>query len=148
VTPGVQLKVEHGVAEFTLLAPAEAQDVRVRISAGNEEAAGTISFVPELRPMVAAGLVEGIVSFRNKAAHHPRRRSDGFEQEIGLEPPVQRRQGQPGGTHGLLPEGHGARRPAADGRLRQRQGHPRPPAARRAARRAVPGVRRRVAAQL
>ncbi len=81
-TPGVQLKVENGVAEFTLLAPAEAQDVRVRISAGSEEAAGTISFVPDLRPMIAAGLVEGIVSFRNKGVITPARRSDGFEQEI------------------------------------------------------------------
>ena len=81
-TPGVQLKVEGGVAEFTLLAPAEAQDVRVRVSAGGQEAAGAISFVPELRPMVAAGLLEGIVNFRSKAVLLPARRGDGFEQEI------------------------------------------------------------------
>lgn len=81
-TPGVQLKVEDGVAEFTLLAPAEAQDVRVRITAGNEEASGTISFVPDLRPMVAAGLLEGIVNLRNKAVVTPVRRGDGFEQEL------------------------------------------------------------------
>lgn len=82
VTPGVQLKVEGGVAEFTLLAPHEAQDVRLRISAGGEEAAGTISFVPDLRPMVAAGLLEGIVNFRNKTLITPARRNDGFEQEL------------------------------------------------------------------
>ena len=82
VTPGVQLKVQAGVAEFTLLAPAEAQDVRVRITAGDQEAAGVISFVPELRPLVAAGLVEGIVNFRGKTVLSPARRSDGFEQEI------------------------------------------------------------------
>lgn len=82
VTPGVQLKVENGAAEFTLLAPAEAQDVRVRITAGGEEAAGTISFVPDLRPMVAAGLLEGIVNFRNKTLVAPVRRNDGFEQEL------------------------------------------------------------------
>lgn len=81
-TPGVQFQVEGGRAEFTLLAPAEAQDVRVRISAGREEAAGTISFVPDLRPMVAAGLLEGIVNLRNKSVIGPVRRSDGFEQEI------------------------------------------------------------------
>ncbi len=81
-TPGVQLKVDNGVAEFKLLAPAEAQDVRVRVTAGAEEAAGTISFVPDLRPMVAAGLLEGIVNFRNKALITPARRSDGFEQEL------------------------------------------------------------------
>jgi len=82
VTPGVQVKVEGGVAEFHLLAPAEAQDVRVRITAGAEEVAGTISFVPDLRPMVAAGLLEGVVSFRNKVALQPVRRGDAFEQEI------------------------------------------------------------------
>jgi hypothetical protein len=80
--PGVQLKVDNGVAEFDLLAPAEAQDVRIRISAGNEEASGSISFVPDLRPMVAAGLIEGIVSLRNKAVITPARRNDGFEQEL------------------------------------------------------------------
>lgn len=82
VTPGIQLKVDGGVAEFTLLAPAEAQDVRVRITAGGEEAAGTVSFVPEKRPMVAAGLVEGIVNFRDKAMLAQPRRNDGFEQEL------------------------------------------------------------------
>jgi hypothetical protein len=82
VTPGVQVKVDNGIAEFHLLAPHEAQDVRVRITAGAEEVSGTISFVPDLRPMVAAGLLEGIVSFRNKVALQPVRRGDSFEQEI------------------------------------------------------------------
>lgn len=81
-TPGVQLKVEGGQAEFTLLAPDQAQDVRVRVSAGDQEAAGVISFVPELRPMVAAGLVEGIVTFNNKVSLDPVRRGDVFEQQL------------------------------------------------------------------
>ena len=80
--PGMQFKVEGGVAEFKLLAPFEAQDVRLRISAGSEQAGGTISFVPELRPMVAAGLVEGIVNFRNRTTLSPVRTGDVFEQEI------------------------------------------------------------------
>lgn len=82
VTPGVQVKVDHGRAEFHLLAPAEAQDVRLRITAGAETVSGTVSFVPDLRPMVAAGLLEGIVSFRDKVALEPVRRGDAFEQEI------------------------------------------------------------------
>ena len=80
-TPGVQLKVEGGSARFTLLAPDQAQDVRVRVSAGSEEAAGVISFVPELRPMVAAGLVEGIINFRGGSLQ-PVQRGDVFEREI------------------------------------------------------------------
>ncbi len=80
--PGVQFLVTGGVAEFTLLAPAEAQDVRVRVSVGHEAAAGVISFVPELRSMVAAGLIEGVVSLRGKIGLQPVRRGDAFEQEI------------------------------------------------------------------
>jgi hypothetical protein len=38
--PGVQLIVRQGVAEVELIAPAEAQDVRVRVSAGGEAARG------------------------------------------------------------------------------------------------------------
>jgi hypothetical protein len=80
---GVQLKVDPGgIARFTLLAPAEPQDVRVRITAGAEEAAGGIAFVPDLRPMVAAGLIEGIVAFRDKVGLQPVRRGDAFEREI------------------------------------------------------------------
>ncbi|MCE2915297.1 MAG: hypothetical protein LW768_07040 [Rubrivivax sp.] len=79
---GVQVRVDNGLARFTLLAPAEAQDVRVRITAGDQEASGAISFVPDLRPMIAAGLIEGIVSFRNKVGLQPVRRGDAFEREL------------------------------------------------------------------
>ena len=84
VTPGTQIKVEGGTATFKLLAPAEPQDVNVRITAGKVTAAGTISFLPELREMVAAGLIEGIISKRHISANaiSPARQNDGFEQEI------------------------------------------------------------------
>jgi hypothetical protein len=80
--PGVQWMVDGGSGEFTLLAPAEAQDVRLRITADGATAAGTISFVPEQRAMVAVGLVEGVISLRSKVAVQPVRRGDAFEQEI------------------------------------------------------------------
>ena len=80
--PGVQITVKDGLARFTLIAPAEAQDVRLRVTAGSTQASGVISFVPELRPMIATGLIEGIVNFRNKTLIDPVRRSDAFEQEL------------------------------------------------------------------
>ncbi len=80
--PGIQIDVRNGLAEVELIAPAEAQDVRIRVSAGGELAQGRISFVPDLRPMIAAGLLEGIVSFRHRATLEPLRRGDPFEQEI------------------------------------------------------------------
>jgi hypothetical protein len=81
-TPGVQIKVEAGRAEFHLLAPAEPQDVRLRITAGNEEVSGSVAFVPDLRQLVAAGLIEGVISARTRLALQPTRRGDPFEQEI------------------------------------------------------------------
>jgi hypothetical protein len=80
-TPGVQLKVDGGTARFTLLAPDQAQDVRVRVSAGSQEATGVISFIPELRPMVAAGLIEGVVNLR-RGALQAVQQGDVFEREI------------------------------------------------------------------
>ena len=82
VIPGTQIKVDNGVAEFTLLAPIEAQDVRLRVTAGSEQATGVISYVPELRPMIAAGLIEGIVNFRGRTQLNDPHANDGFEREI------------------------------------------------------------------
>ena len=41
-------------------------------------------FVPELRPMIAAGIVEGMVSFKNfnPAKISPAYANDGFEAEL------------------------------------------------------------------
>jgi hypothetical protein len=80
--PGVQLRTEFGSAEFTLIAPTQAQEVRVRVTAGSVVASGSVSFVPELRPMVAAGLLEGVVALRRGLNVQPLRRGDAFEQDI------------------------------------------------------------------
>jgi hypothetical protein len=80
--PGVQVPVHDGVAQLSLIAPAEAQDVRLRVTAGREQASGVIAFVPALRPLIAAGLLEGVISFRHKTQISPVRRGDAFEQEI------------------------------------------------------------------
>ncbi len=83
-TPGVQLAVTNGTASFTLLAPSEPQDVRLRITAGEHVAEGLVRYVPELREMLATGLVEGIVNLRRKNGSllEPSRTGDPFEQEI------------------------------------------------------------------
>jgi hypothetical protein len=80
--PACSCRCARRLAEVDLIAPAEAQDVRVRVSAGGEAAQGVVAFVPDLRPMIAAGLLEGVVSFRHRAALEPVRRGDVFEQEI------------------------------------------------------------------
>ncbi len=84
VVPGVQLRVENGVAQFSLLAPITPQDVRLRVTAGEHEAQGTLSFVPEMREMLAAGLLEGVINLRGRGsdAIQPVRRGDAFEQDL------------------------------------------------------------------
>ncbi len=84
VTPGVQLEVKKGVATFALLAPITPQDVQLRVTVGAQQAAGVVSFVPEMRDMVAAGLLEGIINFRGRSGGlmTPARHEDAFEREI------------------------------------------------------------------
>lgn len=80
LTPGVQIRVQKGVAEFMLLAPSDPQDVTVRVTAGAAEVKGKVSFLPELREMLATGFIEGIIS-RHESGDTGRS-SDGFEREI------------------------------------------------------------------
>ena len=84
VVPGIQLAVKQGVASFTLLAPTAPQDVRLRVTSGAAEASGVISFLPELREWIAAGLVEGVITLNRQSrdAIVPARFDDGFEQEL------------------------------------------------------------------
>ncbi len=79
--PGTQLVLENGVAEFVLLAPYEPQDVVVRASAGEVEVTEELSFVPDPRPAIAVGLVEGQlhVSDLNRERNTPLIRDDGLE---------------------------------------------------------------------
>lgn len=84
VTPGVQLRVRNGKAQFRLLAPAAAQEVLLRVDGGKISTQGVIIFVPELRQMLAVGLIEGVISKRrlNAGDLAPARFNDGFEQDI------------------------------------------------------------------
>jgi hypothetical protein len=84
VMPGVQVRVEGGSLSFNLLAPDKPQDVVMRVTAGRTEAAGVITFVPELREMLAVGVVEGVIrlSRRDPSLIQPVRVEDGFEAEL------------------------------------------------------------------
>jgi hypothetical protein len=85
VTPGVQLQVVDGLAEFELLAPHDPQDVLLRVTAGAETAQGSIAFLPEMREMLATGLIEGVVNFRrrsNAGLISPVDHDDAFDRDI------------------------------------------------------------------
>lgn len=59
--PGTQLKVQDGQATFSLIAPSQPEDTLLRLTAGAAEVSGSITFVPDLREMIGAGLVEGML---------------------------------------------------------------------------------------
>ncbi|MEN9890094.1 MAG: hypothetical protein RLY78_389 [Pseudomonadota bacterium] len=80
-TPGLQLRVEQGVARVVLLAPAEPADVRLRATAGDEQVHGQLRFGPDLRPMLGAGLVEGVLRVHSGGIEAAER-ADVFEREI------------------------------------------------------------------
>lgn len=84
VTPGVQLPVRDGKAEFDLLAPHDPQDVLLRVTAGGQSAEGVIGFVPEMRELIATGLIEGVINFRGNGNDviNGTEDGDGFEREI------------------------------------------------------------------
>ncbi|MGH8027148.1 MAG: hypothetical protein ACREO0_10520 [Pseudoxanthomonas sp.] len=85
VTPGIQLPVKDGRASFELLAPHDPQDVLLRVTAGGHTAEGLVGFVPEMRELLATGLIEGVINFRrhgNASAIDPVRRDDAFERDI------------------------------------------------------------------
>lgn len=81
---GLQAFVEGGSADFALRAPLEAGDVTIQASSGQVRAQADVAFVPDLRPLVAAGVVDAAVSLNNIKGNvtDPVRSFDGFEDEL------------------------------------------------------------------
>ena len=82
--PGTQVFVEGGRGEFALLPPLEPGESQIVAKTGNLHAEARLDFLPELRDLVATGVIEGVVNMRNMKAGtiQPTRASDGFEQEL------------------------------------------------------------------
>lgn len=81
---GTQVFIEGGRAEYVLMPPIEPGDCEIRVSSGVLRGRVIVTFLPELRPMLAAGLVEGRINLSriNPSAIVPTRANDGFEQEL------------------------------------------------------------------
>lgn len=83
--PGTQVFIEGGRAEFELMPPIDAGESTLRVSSGGVNAETKIQFVPELRPMMAAGIVEYQLNFGKQARNAVQPSvGDGFEQELRL----------------------------------------------------------------
>ena len=82
--PGMQVIVKGGSAEFPLRPPTEPGEALIKVSGGAVKADTKVYFYPHLRPMIAAGLVEGTINLRNLSSGSivPARNQDGFEQQL------------------------------------------------------------------
>ena len=82
--PGVQVFVEGGVLVAELESPGEPGDVLVQAASGNARAQLKLGFSAELRPLIAVGVVEGVLNLSRlgQGAVAPARASDGFEQAL------------------------------------------------------------------
>ena len=81
-SPGLQIAVEGGRTRVPLLSPASPGRAEVVATSGGLRAVADVDFVPEMRPLLVVGSVEGAVGLdavRSASGHAPR---DGFEQPI------------------------------------------------------------------
>lgn len=84
ITPGIQAKVVDGQLSFKLIAPYQPDAVTVRVSIQGVSERLVVRYVPDLRDMIAVGLIEGRLrsdKFDSKAIV-PVRENDGFEEEL------------------------------------------------------------------
>lgn len=80
--PGTQTFIEGGVARFELKAPIEAGGTKLTVSVGDVTSMATIEFLPDLRPLIAAGIVEGTLRLNEPLNIQSSTDEDGFEQEL------------------------------------------------------------------
>ncbi len=81
---GVEVVAKGGIALVVVEAPTEAGVAQLLISSGNLEMESTLSFVSELRPLLAIGLIDAVVRARRSdaGAQAPAIRNDGLEDEL------------------------------------------------------------------
>jgi uncharacterized repeat protein (TIGR01451 family) len=82
--PGVQVFIEGGEAEYMVMPPALPGAESLRVSSGVIKAEQPIAYIPELRPMIATGIIEGAFNTHSlKAAQlMPVDANDSFDKQI------------------------------------------------------------------
>lgn len=84
IAPGIQSIAANGVLRFKLIAPYKPEAVKLRVSVKGVSEAVTVRYVPELREMIAVGVIEGrLRSDRfDPSTIVPVREDDAFETEL------------------------------------------------------------------
>lgn len=82
--PGAQVFIEGGKRSFSIEAPLDPATCTVLVSSGEIAADASFAFKPNLRPMIATGIVEGSLNFgtRARGALFPVDSKDAFENEL------------------------------------------------------------------
>ena len=80
---GIQMVAEGGELLVSVRAPTNPGKGNLVVKAGNLQKIIPIQFVPQLRPMIAAGIVEGAISFNNLGSTiESVSNNNGFEEEL------------------------------------------------------------------
>jgi uncharacterized repeat protein (TIGR01451 family) len=81
---GTQIFVEGGTLVVPIQAPSEAGEGTLLVNSGTFNATQPVRFLPDLRPMIAAGIVEGAIAFKRFDPKQLGQVSsrDGFEDEL------------------------------------------------------------------
>ena len=81
---GTQVFITGGTGEYQLVAPADPGEALIDVSGGVLKGTKKVSFLPHLRPLIGAGIIEGAINFNSLSLKNlvsPQGR-DNFEQEI------------------------------------------------------------------
>ena len=78
-------RVSNGELALLMVAPSSAQDIELVVRAGKQVARSPIGFAPDLRPMIATGLIDGVFSLGRKDSNGlvpSAGMGDGFDAEL------------------------------------------------------------------
>jgi hypothetical protein len=81
---GFEMALSKGIAELDLVAPPTAGQALLRVSSGAVRVQGKVTFVPELRPLMAVGIIEAGFSSQHVSAdpNAPAAVNTGFEDSL------------------------------------------------------------------
>ncbi|MEO1021086.1 MAG: OmpA family protein [Bacteroidota bacterium] len=80
--PGTQILVENGELFAELRSMTDPKTTRVRANVGVIETEEVVHFVPDLRPLIAAGIIEGTIRLNQSVNVSSALEDDGFEREL------------------------------------------------------------------
>lgn len=80
--PGTQIFIEEGEVSVELVSTIEPQTSKIRASVGVVSGEAKVEFLPDLRPLIAAGIIEGSLRLREPLNISRDVANDGFEREL------------------------------------------------------------------